>query len=114
MQKLGSFFAAIMLSLVIGSCSEEKSVDKPPVNVPGPVTAAESKLVAAGNEFTWSLLREVVESETSQPNKNIFISPLSASMALGVPYNGQRNTPQTAKQPAVGFGSLSAQQINIA
>ena len=112
MQKLGSFFAAIMLLLVIGSCSEEKSVDKPPVNVPGPVTAAESKLVAAGNEFTWNLLREVVESEASQPNKNIFISPLSASMALGMTYNGARNTTQTAMMSTLGFVDLSSQEIN--
>lgn len=112
MQKLGSFFAAIMLLFVVGSCSEEKSVDKPPVNEPGPVTAAESKLVAAGNDFSWNLLREVVAQESSRPQKNVFISPLSASMALGMTYNGARAETQTAIQSTLGFADLSSQEIN--
>lgn len=112
MQKLGFVSAAMLLSLLLLGCSEQKSVDKPPVNEPGPVTAAEAKLVEAGNDFTWNLLREVVALEAPNPNKNVFISPLSASIALGMTYNGARGETQTAMQGALGFAELTPQQIN--
>ena len=112
MQKLGFFSTAMLLSLLIIGCADQKSVDKPPVSEPGPVTAAEAKLVEAGNDFTWNLLREVVELEAANPNKNVFISPLSASIALGMTYNGARGETQTAMQGTLGFAELTPQQIN--
>lgn len=112
MQKLGFIIITIVLSSVFAGCSGEKSVAKPPINDPGPVTAAEAKLVSAGNEFTWNILRKVVELEAPNPKKNVFVSPLSASMALGMTCNGARTTTLTAMQSTLGFADLSSQDIN--
>ncbi len=112
MKRVGYIFALAFLPVFNLGCSEKASVDKPIDNNPPALTEVDSKLVAAGNEFTWELFREVVRSEETNAAKNIFLSPLSASIALGMTYNGARGETQTAMQSTLGFSDVTPLQIN--
>ncbi len=115
MSKAGIIVITLGLLALLASCGKDQVVNDPVIpRDPGPVSEAEAKLVAAGNEFTWNLFRHVVEQEAANPNKNVFISPLSASLALGMTYNGARSQTQEAMAAALGFADLTPQQINHA
>ena len=49
------------------------------------LTIGEQQLVESSNTFGFELFKEVVSQED---DKNVFISPLSVSMALGMTLNG--------------------------
>ncbi len=115
MKKAGTLFVLLMLTALLVGCGKDQVVNEPVVpQNPGPVSEAEAKLVAAGNEFTWNLFRQIVAAEAADVNKNVFISPLSASLALGMTYNGARGQTQEAMATALGFADLTPQQINLA
>jgi len=61
------------------------------------------------NEFGFKLFKEIIKKER---DKNVFISPLGISMALGMAYNGADGTTQDAIQRALELPDLSAQKIN--
>ena len=54
--------------------------------MPRPLTASEDAAIHANNVFAFELLREVAEE--TEPGKNVFVSPLSVSMAIGMTLNG--------------------------
>lgn len=54
--------------------------------------------------FAFSLLRQVA-GET--PDSNLFLSPLSASMALGMTMNGAEGSTLDAMKSTLGFSSMS-------
>lgn len=110
MKKTGTLLFAFLL--LLAGCSEKATVDKPISENPLSSPEVDAKLVAAGNNFTWDLFRAVVNSETEHPNKNIFVSPLSASIALGMTYNGARDETQTAMQNTLGFADLTPLEID--
>ncbi|MGH7457646.1 MAG: serpin family protein, partial [Longimicrobiaceae bacterium] len=73
------------------------------------LTAAEQEVVAASNSFAFDLFREL---SSEQPDSNVFISPLSASMALGMTLNGARGETFDAMRSTLGFDGLSQSEIN--
>ena len=77
--------------------------------LPRQLTAAEQKLIGAGNAFAFDLLREI---NTTQRSENVFISPLSASMALGMTMNGANGTTFDAMRSALRLGTASREDIN--
>ena len=48
------------------------------------LTLAERSIIASDNQFGFKLFKEI----SQEKNENIFISPLSVAMALGMTYNG--------------------------
>jgi serine protease inhibitor len=77
--------------------------------LPRPLTAGETKLVTAANDFSFALFRRL---GTAQKDSNVFTSPLSASMALGMAMNGAAGTTYDQMKSALAFGSASEQEIN--
>ncbi len=73
------------------------------------LTADEAQLVTAGNAFGIELLKKIVAEEG---DTNLFISPLSVSMALGMVYNGAAGGTEEAMRDVLEFGDLSNKQIN--
>lgn len=55
----------------------------PAPELPRALSATEVEVIGAGNRFAFDLLREA-----SRPGDNLFISPFSASVALGMTMNG--------------------------
>lgn len=76
---------------------------------PRQLSADEVKLAAAANHFGLDFFREVV---AQSDGRNLFVSPLSVSMALGMTWNGARAGTEAAMRAALRFGDLSAGQIN--
>ena len=73
------------------------------------VSTTEKLLLDSGNSFGFKLFKEIVKSET---DNNIFISPLSISMALGMTYNGADGTTQQEMQTTLELNGLTLQQAN--
>jgi len=73
------------------------------------LTALEKALVEADVKFGLKLFRDIVQAEQ---DRNIFISPLSVSMALGMAYNGSAGSTQEAMRNTLEYGDLSSDEIN--
>jgi len=73
------------------------------------LSGGEKALVKAGESFGFELLREIVSAEN---DTNVFISPLSVSMALAMTYNGANGATEEAMQQTLGLAGLSRAQVN--
>lgn len=71
--------------------------------------SVDTTLVSANTKFAFSLFRELLVEDR---NKNIFISPLSISMALTMTYNGAEGTTREAMTKTLNFGSMSLEEVN--
>jgi len=83
----------------------------PIIELPRELSVAEGKLVEADNKFAFKLFREVNEQDTG---KNIFISPLSVGMALGMTYNGAAGATREAMQEALELQGMTIEEVNEA
>ena len=90
-------------------CSEGP-ITGPITRLPRELTASEAHLVAANNDFAIRLFGEISRQEN--PGSNLFVSPLSIGMALGMTYNGAAGTTQQAMQSTIGLDGMSLQEIN--
>jgi serpin B len=79
------------------------------ITLPRALTLSESVLVDASAAFAFDLLGRLVEAE---PGTNIFVSPLSASMALGMTMNGTAGSTLSGMRTAMGFGDMPLDEIN--
>jgi len=77
--------------------------------LPRQLSAAELKLVTGSNAFAFDLLRQI---NTDQRANNVFVSPLSASMALGMTANGAAGTTYDAMRNTLRLGDASRQEVN--
>jgi serpin B len=73
------------------------------------LTLAERGLIGSDNRFGFKLFNEISREEK---NENIFISPLSVAMALGMTYNGANGSTQEAMQKTLELSGLTLQEIN--
>ncbi len=71
--------------LVLGACSrgptEPEGIPALLTQLPRPLSPAEHRIVDGANAFSFDLLREATRALPA--DSNAFLSPLSASMALG-------------------------------
>ncbi|HYV98669.1 MAG TPA: serpin family protein [Gemmatimonadaceae bacterium] len=77
--------------------------------LPRTLTAAESKVLGAANAFSFALFDRL---SAAQPGENVFVSPLSASFALGMTLNGAAGQTYTEMQSALQFAGTSLGDIN--
>jgi serine protease inhibitor len=77
--------------------------------LPRPLTDREQMVAATGNSFSFDLLRQI---NLDQGQANVFLSPLSASMALGMTLNGAAGATADEMRRTLGFGNASQQSIN--
>jgi serine protease inhibitor len=95
--------------MVLG-CSDGVGPGVEPITeLPRPLTSAELSVIGASNHFGAELLRRVVAGDSRD---NVVISPLSASMALGMTLNGAASTTFAGMATALGFGGLTQEEIN--
>jgi len=98
----------ISLALVFICCGDQSTA--PEVNPPRQLTAAEQQVVDSDNAFGLNLFREI--AATAESDDNIFISPLSVSMALGMTANGAAGTTLEAMMNTLGFSGLSMHEMD--
>jgi serine protease inhibitor len=82
----------------------------PPCNSPRMLTSEEKELVSAYNAFGFSMFKGLVQN--APPDTNIFISPLSISMALGMTLNGAAGTTEESMKTTLEFGGMDIEQID--
>jgi serpin B len=92
--------------------TESQSIPALRTDLPRPLSASEVRLVDGANAFTFELLREATRSLPA--DANAFLSPLSASMALGMALNGARGETSTAMQKSLRLAGLTEAEINQA
>ena len=83
----------------------------PLTELPRALSASEREVIRASNHFAFGLLREAGARDTAS---NVFLSPLSASMALGMTLNGAAGETFTGMRAALGFGEMEPAEINAA
>jgi serine protease inhibitor len=96
------------------ACSDGGRITNPTANpitgLPRALTPSETHLVAADNDFAFRLFGAI--ARRASPDSNLFISPLSVGMALGMTYNGAAGTTQAAMQGALGLGGMSLKEVD--
>ena len=78
--------------------------------LPRSLSQAELDLIEADNAFALKLFREIDAQEAA--TANIFVSPLSVSMALGMTYNGAAGETQQAMAQTLEFQGLNLDEVN--
>lgn len=101
---------AIALAAMVAACSDPSGPPAPIKELPRALTAAEQEIIQSSNRFAFDLLREVHAGAAA--DANVFLSPLSASMALGMTLNGADGRTFEQMRTTLGFGELSQAEIN--
>jgi serpin B len=97
-------------ALLAMACSHPAGLETTPITeLPRPLTAEEQAVISASNVFGLDLAARVIAAET---RPNVVLSPLSASMALGMTLNGADGATFAAMRDALGFGGLSQEAVN--
>jgi len=107
--------AGLGVLVLLAGCSSptDEHQGPPPLleALPRSLTATESGLITAGNQFGFDLLREVRRAD---PAATIFLSPMSASMALGMTLSGAAGTTLDSLRVALRLGSAPVAELNAA
>jgi serpin B len=101
----------LVVGLLVVSCGDATGPQPgdPILGLPRDLSVAEAKLVDADNRFALELFREINRQEG---DGNIFVSPLSVAMALGMTYNGANGATQEAMQQTLELTDLSLEEVN--
>jgi serine protease inhibitor len=103
-------FAIPVFAAALASCSGSTEPGSEPITeLPRPLTTAEQALIGASNAFGVELVARVASADD---RSNVVLSPLSASMALGMTLNGANATTFDSMRAALGFGELAQAEIN--
>jgi len=101
----------LVLAALLVRCSDDAV--GPPAEISGlprDLTAAEQELIQSDNAFGLKLFREIHAQEES--GENLFISPLSVAMALGMTYNGAVSATYEAMQETLELQGLTLEEVN--
>ncbi len=102
----------LLLCALVGlmQCNKRStSSDSPDDGISSELTAAERHVIESDNKFGLKLFREIIKGEK---DKNVFISPLSVSMALGMTNNGANGETQEAMQEVLELSGMTLKEIN--
>ena len=108
MKKLTTLMLVVLLGLTFTRCHTDKGTN-PDINPPRDLSTVEKALVQSGNTFGFDLFTRLA---TTRPDSNLFVSPLSISIALGMAYNGAAGTTAEAMRTVLGFSGMDTGQIN--
>src|SRR3954467_10899903 len=106
-----SRFCTIAALALAASCSgitePDPGTPSAPLDVlPRRLTAGEQKVIGAANDFSFALFRRL---SAAQSDSNVFASPLSASMALGMAMNGAAGTTYDEMRATLGFRAAASE-----
>ena len=103
----------VLTLLAAGGCGRSTSDPSGPppalTALPRALTANEHTVLDASNAFSFALWGKI---NATQPDANVFVSPLSASFALGMTLNGAANTTFDQMRSALQFGGAAQGDIN--
>ncbi|MFT3753144.1 MAG: serpin family protein [Paludibacter sp.] len=102
------FLLAITL-LALGCSNDNDPIPVPEDAKPILLRAGLEKRVAQDNEFAFDLFKRTIEISGET---NVFVSPLSVSIALGMTWNGANGQTKTEMETALKINGLPATDIN--
>lgn len=102
-------FPYLIISALVAGCTKDTPDAKREL-VKVSLTPHQKSLVLANNAFGFDMFRAINKSESS--DKNVFISPLSISLALAMTSNGANGDTKTEMLNTLRFPELSADEIN--
>lgn len=106
----------VVLGSVLALAAACSNSTEPDPGTPGPaldalpraLTAGEQRVIGAANDFSFALFRRL---SAAQQDTNVFTSPLSASMALGMAMNGAAGATYDEMRTTLGFGAATEAEI---
>ena len=101
--------AVSVLTIALAQCGSDPL--GPIDELPRDLTRAETRLIEIDNSFGLKLFREI---NAQDPGKNLFVSPLSVAMALGMTYNGADGETQQAMARTLELEGMTIQEVNEA
>ncbi|SFH03125.1 serpin family protein [Pedobacter insulae] len=107
MKKTYALFVLIAFVICLTSCKKDRPKDKFSVLN---LTAKELQKAEADNKFTFNMLKQVAAAETA--GKNLMVSPLSVSIALGMTSNGSNGQTLTDIRNAMQFKDFTEAEVN--
>jgi len=105
-------FPILFAFLFLGASCENSFSNQPAPAQPKPieVSAKTAQLIQNNNQFGLDLFKEIASQEHG--DTNVMISPLSATLALAMTYNGAAGTTKTAFENTFHLNGLTASEIN--
>lgn len=101
-----------IIALLTAGCTSQNN----PAPIPVPIDAKPivlrsglEKRVSQDNEFAFDLLKKTI---ISSGETNVFVSPLSVSIALGMTWNGANGATKTEMETALKMSGMSVADIN--
>jgi len=102
----------VVPSLLLAGCGDPLGPGADTITeLPRALTVSEQAVIRNGNTFGLELVSEAVARDA---RPNVVLSPLSASMALGMTLNGAAGATFDAMRSTLGFEGLSQAEINEA
>ncbi len=101
--------AVLMVNVLLFSLCSENRTPLQQEEAASEIAPVQQALTQSVNRFGFRLLQEL---EREQPDSNIFISPLSVSLALGMTLNGSAGETADAIRATLGFADLSREEVN--
>ncbi|WP_276499827.1 serpin family protein [Pontibacter litorisediminis] len=93
--------------MLFSGCQQDEIMDNSPSL--RELTVQEQKTVESSNDFAFRSFAQLSEDEGAE---NVFISPLSISIALTMAYNGADGTTKEAMRKTLGFEPATDEEIN--
>ena len=110
MKRLLPVLVQLSVLAACGSPTENDSRVPLLTQLPRPLSTAESAIIQGANAFAFDLVREATRRLPA--DSNAFLSPLSASMALGMALNGANGETYTGMQRALRLEGMTEADIN--
>ena len=104
--------AGVILLLIMGGAGVILNVLSPSLayaNSDSKASSVDKSIVSSNTDFAVKLLREL---QHEQGGKNIFISPLSVSIALAMTYDGANSSTRQSMASVLGFTGMSDEAVN--
>ncbi|WP_301202206.1 serpin family protein [uncultured Parabacteroides sp.] len=101
---------ALLALCAFASCENGDDIPRKKDRTDIPLTKSEQTLADAGNDFAFSLLREVSSSH-AQPS-NIILSPISVNYMMSMLNNGAAGETAAEIARTLGFGDSKTEEIN--
>ena len=98
--------------LLLAACGDGPTGPADPITeLPRALSSSEVEVIGASNAFAIDLLSRV---HAAAPDSTVFLSPLSASYALGMTMNGAAGATRSQMHEMLGFGGLTEPEVNTA
>jgi serine protease inhibitor len=108
MKKITLLLLFCITIILMPSCEKEESEITEPKVIE--LSERQKNIVISNNQFAFSLLQKVSESEDA--SKNIMISPLSINLALAMTTNGAKENTLSQMLETLGFQDFEMEEFN--